>query len=71
MHRLDWAVLGLLVFQAMLAVIVVGKPEDLGIPHVVLNWLVIVNVGVGVLLNQIKALGSPPRDVPPQKPPAE
>ena len=70
MHRLDLLVIFLIVFQAMLATIVVGNPEDLGIPHVLLNWLMIINVGVGVLLNQLKSLGAPPREVPPQKPPA-
>ena len=68
MHRLDWLVISLVVFQGMLAIIVVGSPEDLGIPPVLLNWLAVCNVGVGLLLNQLKSLGSEPRDVPPQKP---
>ena len=68
MSRADWAVLGLLTFQGMLAAVVVAKPEALGIPPIALNWLVILNVGVGILLNQLKSLGSEPREVPPQKP---
>lgn len=67
MHKLDWLVIGLLTFQAMVAAIVVGSPEELGLPKIVLNWLVIINVGIAVLLNQIKALGSEPRETPPQK----
>lgn len=51
-------VISLLVFQAMLAVVVVAKPESLGIHPVVLNWLAILNVGIGALLNQLKALGN-------------
>lgn len=52
------AVIVLLVFQAMLAVVVVASPESLGLNPIVLNWLAILNVGVGALLNQLKALGS-------------
>ena len=59
-HWTDTITIALIVFQAMLAVIVVARPEDLGLPRLTLNWLVIINVGVGVLLNQLKALGQPP-----------
>lgn len=68
-HWTDVLVVGLIVFQAMLATIVVANPESLGIPQITLNWLMIVNVGVGVLLNQLKSLGQPPtttKDDPPK-----
>lgn len=50
-------VIGLLVFQAMLAVVVVASPESLGLNGVVVNWLAVLNVGCGVLLNQLRRLG--------------
>lgn len=41
----------------MLAAVVVATPEALGLPQIILNWLAVVNIGSGVLLNQLRALG--------------
>lgn len=66
MTRTDWLVTGLLVFQGMLAAAVI-KPEGLGLPAVAIAWMAVLNIGCGILLNQLKALGTRPRHVPPQK----
>lgn len=47
----------LIIFQGMLAVIVVTEPEQLGLSRLVVTWMSIINVGVGIALNQLKALG--------------
>lgn len=49
--------IGLLVFQGMLAAAIIA-PQDLGLNHQVIAWMSVFNVGVGVLLNQLKSLGS-------------
>lgn len=56
-------VIALLTLQAMLAVMVVATPETFGLNSVILNYLAVLNVGIGVLLNQLKALGQPLRQV--------
>lgn len=54
----------LLVFQAMLAT-AVASPDmgaQLGLTPQIAAWMAIANVGVGVLLNQLRSLGSGTRD---------
>ncbi len=50
-------VVGLLAFQGILAAAIVADPMTLGIPPTAIAWAAILNVGVGILLNQLKALG--------------
>ena len=50
--------IALLCFQAMLAAAIIA-PADLGLTHQAIAWMSVINVGVGVLLNQLRALGSP------------
>lgn len=78
MHWQTVLVVALLTLQGMLAVMVISTPEAFGLTPVVLNYLAVINVGIGVLLNQLKALGAPQRQVEtvtavreePGKPPA-
>ena len=58
MNRNDGTVLFLIAIQAMLAVIVVARPETLGLSPITVTWLSIINVGVGVFLNQLEKFGS-------------
>lgn len=52
------AVFVLLVFQGMLAAIIVADAEALGLNKVIISWMSVFNVGVGIALNQLKALFS-------------
>ena len=56
-------VLALLAFQGMLAVVTVGGPESFGLNQIVVNWLTVLNVGVGIVLNQLKSLGGSNKEV--------
>jgi hypothetical protein len=47
----------------MLAVMVISTPEAFGLNSVILNYLAVINVGIGVLLNQLKALGQSSRQI--------
>ena len=55
----DGIVLGLVVFQAVIAAAVLN-PEGLGLPGIVLGWMAVANVGVGVLLNRLQTIGQRP-----------
>jgi hypothetical protein len=50
------AVAVLLILQGMLAVIVISEPADLGLNSIVVKWLMIINIGVGIALNQLESL---------------
>ena len=58
-------VIGCLVFQGLLAAVVVAEPGSLGIPPVVVAWGSILNVGIGVLLNQLNRMQEPTTSDPP------
>ena len=58
MNRNDSTVLFLIAIQAMLAVIVVARPETLGLSPITVTWLSILNVGIGVGLNQLRKFGA-------------
>lgn len=57
MRPSDWIVIVLLTFQAVLAASVATDAGTLGLPKVAIAWMGIANVGVGVLLNQLRRLG--------------
>ena len=63
MKRSTALVIGLITFQAMLAVVVIASPESLGLTPVIVNWMAVINVGCGVFLNQIERLGGDSRQV--------
>lgn len=63
MHWQTAVVIALITFQAMLAVMIIGSPEAFGLSPVVLNYLAVLNVGCGALLNQLEKLGGPTRRV--------
>ena len=54
----NWVMVGFISFSAMLAALIVGEPDSLGISETAIAWLAIVNVGVVAVANQIKAMGS-------------
>ena len=62
MHR--YLVIGLLAFQGMLAFAVVAAPGSLGLPPVVVAWMAVLNIGVGIALNQLNRFQESPPNVP-------
>lgn len=57
MRASDWLVVLLMLFQTVLAAAIAAEPGSLGVPAVAVAWMAIANVGVGVLLNQLRRLG--------------
>lgn len=57
-HWQDYVMVGIVVLETMLAAVINAEPGKLGVPPLVLGWLAIINVGLVVAANQLKALGA-------------
>lgn len=57
MHRDTVVVLLLLSAQAVLAAIIAADPATLGLNPRIVAWLAVFNVPIGIILNQLKAVG--------------
>jgi len=52
-----WVIIGLTAFTALLGAINAAEPGSLGIPPLVVKWLVIAQVPIVLIVNQMRALG--------------